>query len=76
MLFRSTAGMPAWGVGLDIDTGAPPSIAAQMLASGEITARGAVAPENAVPPERFFRHLKRRGMTVKTRRRPGWAFPV
>ncbi len=71
-----TAGMPAWGVGLDIDTGAPPSIAAQMLASGEITARGAVAPENAVPPERFFRHLKRRGMTVKTRRRPGWAFPV
>ncbi|MBI5239255.1 MAG: saccharopine dehydrogenase NADP-binding domain-containing protein [Elusimicrobia bacterium] len=71
-----TAGMPAWGVGLDIDTGAPPSIAAQMLASGEILARGAVAPERAVPHEAFFRQLRRRGMRVRLSRRPGWSFPV
>jgi saccharopine dehydrogenase (NAD+, L-lysine-forming) len=71
-----TAGMPAWGVGLDIDTGAPPSIAAQMLASGEIVARGAVPPEKAVPPEPFFRQLKRRGMRVRMSRRRGWSFPV
>ena len=31
-------GMPAWDVGVDIDTGAPPSIAAQMIVSGQISA--------------------------------------
>jgi saccharopine dehydrogenase-like NADP-dependent oxidoreductase len=71
-----TSGMPAWGIGLDIDTGSPPAIAAQMLARGEITARGALPPESAVPPAAFFKHLARRGMTIKTTRRPGWDFAV
>jgi saccharopine dehydrogenase (NAD+, L-lysine-forming) len=71
-----TAGMPAWGIGVDIDTGAPPSVAAQMLASGEISARGAVPPEKAVPPEPFFRRLARRGMKVRMRRLPGWGSVV
>jgi len=62
-------GMPAWDVGVDIDTGAPPSIAAQMLASGEITARGVLPPERAIPTARFFEELSRRGMRVTRRLR-------
>jgi saccharopine dehydrogenase (NAD+, L-lysine-forming) len=64
-----TLGMPAWRVGIDVDTGCPPSIAMQMLARGEITARGCVAPEAAIPPAPFFRELRRRGMTVRRRTR-------
>ncbi len=67
-----TRGMPAWGIGLDIDTGSPPAIAAQMLAAGEITATGTVAPEVAVPAEAFFRRLRTRRMQVKAVTRPGW----
>ena len=62
-------GMPAWDVGVDIDTGAPPSIAAQMLASGAITARGVLPPERAIPTARFFDELARRGMRVTRRLR-------
>lgn len=69
-----TAGMPAWGVGLDIDTGSPPAIAAQMLARGEITVRGAIPAEIAVPPEPFFKYLKVRKMTIKSTRKTGWSF--
>jgi lysine 6-dehydrogenase len=69
-----TAGMPEWGLGLDIDTGSPPAVAAQMLAAGEIKLTGAVPPERAVPPEPFFERLKRRRMTVRATRRAGWAF--
>lgn len=69
-----TAGMPAWGVGLDIDTGTPPAIAAEMIAHGEITERGAIPAEIAVPPEAFFKHLKKRKMTVKLARKSGWKF--
>jgi lysine 6-dehydrogenase len=60
-------GMPAWGVGVDIDTGAPPSIAAQMLASGAITARGVLPPERVIPPALFFKELTRRGMRLTRR---------
>ncbi len=67
-----TPGMPEWGVGLDIDTGAPPAIAAQMLARGEITQTGTVPPEVAVPPELFFQHLARRKITIKSRQKKGW----
>lgn len=69
-----TAGMPSWGIGLDIDTGSPPSIAAQMLARGEIRAQGALPAELAVPPLEFFQHLKRRKMTIKLTRKSGWKF--
>jgi len=71
-----TSGMPAWGIGLDIDTGTPPAVAAQMLAAGEITAKGAVAPERAVPCDPFFRRLRARRMRVVSTRKPGWQFAV
>ncbi|MBI2892883.1 MAG: saccharopine dehydrogenase NADP-binding domain-containing protein [Deltaproteobacteria bacterium] len=58
-------GMPGWGFGIDVDTGCPPSIAVQMIAAGEITARGVLAPERAVPCEPYFAQLSRRGMTVR-----------
>ncbi len=60
-------GMPAWDVGVDIDTGAPPSIVAQMLLSGEITARGVLPPERVIQPAPFFTALAARGMRVRRR---------
>ncbi len=48
----------------DIDTGCPPSILAQMIATGVIDQRGVLAPEIAVPVEPFFRELRKRGMKV------------
>jgi saccharopine dehydrogenase-like NADP-dependent oxidoreductase len=63
-----------WRVGIDVDTGCPPSIAVQMLARGEITERGVVPPERAIPVEPFFHELERRGMRIRTRRRP-WLSP-
>jgi len=64
-----------WGVGPDIDTGAPPSIAVQLLASGEMPVRpGVWAPEQVVPVEPFLRELQRRGMRV-TVRRSNWRAP-
>ena len=62
-------GMPAWGIGVDIDTGAPPSIVAQMLAAGALEARGVLPPERAIPPKPFFRELARRGMRIQKRSR-------
>jgi saccharopine dehydrogenase-like NADP-dependent oxidoreductase len=62
-------GMPAWDEGVDIDTGAPPSIVAQMLVAGAIDVRGVRPPERAVPPAPFFRELTRRGMHITRRRR-------
>ncbi len=61
-------GMPAWDVGVDIDTGAPPSIVAQMLVGGIITERGVLPPERAVPPSPFFRALAGRHMRIVRRR--------
>ncbi len=49
----------------DIDTGCPPSIVAQMVATGVITERGVLAPERAVPVEMFFRELRKRGMKIE-----------
>jgi lysine 6-dehydrogenase len=48
----------------DIDTGCPPSIVAQMIATGLISERGVLAPETAVPVEPFFRELHKRGMRI------------
>jgi saccharopine dehydrogenase-like NADP-dependent oxidoreductase len=62
-------GMPAWGIGVDIDTGAPPSIVAQMILDGRIRTRGVAAPEAAVPTGPFFRALASRGMRVLRRSR-------
>ena len=57
MRWRASAG--------DIDTGCPPSIVAQMVATGLIAQRGVLPPEVAVPVEPFFKELKRRGMRIE-----------
>ena len=62
-------GDAGWGIGPDIDTGAPPSIAVQLMLSGEIELRpGVWAPEQVVPVEPFVRELGRRGMRVTCRK--------
>jgi saccharopine dehydrogenase (NAD+, L-lysine-forming) len=58
-------GMPEWGFGVDVDTGSPPSIGVQMMARGQITAKGALPPELCVPAKEFFAELPRRRMSVK-----------
>ncbi|MGA8037705.1 MAG: saccharopine dehydrogenase C-terminal domain-containing protein [Candidatus Acidiferrales bacterium] len=47
------------------DTGFPLAIAAVMHGRGEIPGSGVQAPETVVPPEPFFRELKKRGFTFK-----------
>ena len=60
-------GKPEWNIGVDIDTGAPPSIAAQMLLAGTITATGVLPPEQVIPPEPFFRALRQRNIRILRR---------
>jgi saccharopine dehydrogenase-like NADP-dependent oxidoreductase len=61
-------GNAGWGIGPDINTGAPPSIAVQLMLSSELPIRpGVWAPEQAVPLEPFVRELRRRGMRVTCR---------
>jgi len=56
------------GVGPDIDTGAPPSIAVQLMLAGEIPEKpGVWAPEQVIPHVPFVRELERRGMRVVQR---------
>jgi lysine 6-dehydrogenase len=69
-------GMPEWGIGLDMDTGAPPSIVAQMLAQGKITLRGVLPPEAAVPQECFFKELQKRNIRMTQIVQSGWRFKV
>ena len=71
-----TRGIPRWSVGVDVNTGCPPAIAARMLAAGDIATVGAAPPEVAVPAQPFFDQLKRRGMRLSAARRPGWGFKV
>jgi lysine 6-dehydrogenase len=49
----------------DIDTGCPPSIVAQMIVTGQITQRGVLPPEVAVPVQPFFQELRKRGMKIE-----------
>lgn len=59
-----------WGVSAGaLDTGTPLAIVGHMLASGEITRRGAHGPEVCVPPEPFFRELARYDMHASETRR-------
>ncbi len=54
-----------WGIGAGaLDTGTPLAIAGHMLATGEITRRGAFGPELCVPVEPFFHELARYDMHV------------
>jgi saccharopine dehydrogenase-like NADP-dependent oxidoreductase len=54
-----------WGISAGaLDTGTPLAIAGRMLATGEITRRGAFGPEMCVPVEPFFHELARYDMHV------------
>ena len=53
----------------DVDTGCPPSIIAQMIATGLIAQRGVLPPEVAVPVEPFFHELRKRGMKIVVKER-------
>ncbi|HEY4221913.1 MAG TPA: saccharopine dehydrogenase C-terminal domain-containing protein, partial [Myxococcota bacterium] len=55
-------GNKSWRVGVDVDTGCPPSIAMQMIVDGTIAVRGVLAPEVAIPAAPFLRALAERGM--------------
>ena len=56
---------PVWQAGAgQLDTGVPPSIVAQFLASKLIDRPGVLAPEDAVPPEPFLAELAERNMEV------------
>ena len=50
--------------GCNIDTGMPCSIMAQMIKTGVINKPGSYAPEAIVPPEPFFKELRKRKMHV------------
>jgi len=43
----------------------PLSIGAQMIARGDIEARGVLPPESVINPKIFFAELERRGITIK-----------
>lgn len=54
-----------WGFGAGaLDTGVPLSIAGVLLAEGAVAAPGVLCPETALPFERFFAELERRGIRV------------
>jgi saccharopine dehydrogenase-like NADP-dependent oxidoreductase len=56
---------PGWQAGAgQLDTGVPPSIVAQFLATKVIDRPGVLAPEDAVPPEPFLAELAARNMEV------------
>jgi saccharopine dehydrogenase-like NADP-dependent oxidoreductase len=48
----------------NIDTGMPCSIMAQMIKKGLVKEAGVFAPEGVIPPEPFFKELRRRKMKV------------
>src|SRR2546430_9102069 len=54
-----------WGISAGaLDTGTPLAIAGHMLATGEITRRGAFGPEMCIPVTSFFNELARYDMHV------------
>ena len=56
---------PTWQAGAgQLDTGVPPSIVAQFLATKLIDRPGVLAPEDAVPPEPYLAELAARTMEV------------
>lgn len=63
-----TKGMPRWRMGIDTDTGVPPSIAAQFITQGKIKQYGALFPEECMPLAPFFKELRKRRMFVKVRK--------
>lgn len=45
----------------------PLSVGAIMMARGDVTERGIIAPETAIPPDIFFAELEKRGIVVHER---------
>jgi saccharopine dehydrogenase (NAD+, L-lysine-forming) len=45
-------------------TGLPASIAALMLAAGDVTVKGVVAPEGCIDPQKFLTALLQRGARI------------
>ncbi len=66
---RTVIGEPSgkFGVknGTALLTGIAASIVAQLVVSGRIVERGALAPEICVPPGLFFEELRKRGVSVE-----------
>jgi saccharopine dehydrogenase-like NADP-dependent oxidoreductase len=61
-------GNAGFGIGPDINTGAPPSIAVQLMLAGEMAIQpGVWAPEEVVPVTPFVRELERRDLPVTCR---------
>ena len=55
-----------WGIGAGaLDTGVPLAIAGALLAAREVSTPGVLCPETALPFERFFAELERRGIGVR-----------
>lgn len=50
--------------GCNIDTGFPASILAKMIKEGIITEKGSFSPERGIPPEYFFKELKKKKIKV------------
>jgi len=50
--------------GCNIDTGFPASILAQMVKKGSITERGSFSPEVGVPPDPFFKELRKKKIRI------------
>jgi saccharopine dehydrogenase-like NADP-dependent oxidoreductase len=48
-----------------LDTGVPPSIAAQLILSGVISVHGVHAPETCVPSKELFAELEKRSISIK-----------
>src|SRR5215217_4331174 len=69
---------PGWQAGAgQLDTGVPPSIVAQFLATKVIDRPGVLAPEDAVPPEPYLAELAARTMEVTmVTREPALAAPL
>ncbi len=51
-------------IGVDLDTGAPPSIVSRMIAENKINNHGVFPPESIVPEDDFFKELKKRKIFV------------
>jgi lysine 6-dehydrogenase len=45
----------------------PLSVGAIMMARGDVTERGIIAPETAIPPDIFFAELEKRGIVIHER---------
>jgi saccharopine dehydrogenase-like NADP-dependent oxidoreductase len=50
--------------GCNIDTGMPASIMAQMIFNKTLNQPGSYSPEFIIPPEPFFKELRKRKMDV------------